>query len=43
MLAALQYDTGLTEDKLLEYLKILEKIGQFELDLENDKIKKISV
>ena len=39
-LACLAYETGLTEDKLMEYLRISEKLGRFTLDLENDKIRK---
>ena len=39
-LAVLEYDTGLTEDKLMEYIEIIERLGQITIDLENDKIKK---
>jgi len=39
-LAALEYDTGLTEDRLMEYIEIIERLGQITIDLENDKIKK---
>jgi len=39
-LAVLEYDTGLTEDKLMEYIEIIEKLGQITIDMENDKIKK---
>jgi hypothetical protein len=41
-LAFLQYETGLTPQKLMEYLTILEEMGQFILDADGDKIKKIS-
>jgi len=40
--ATLQYEFGLTKDKIMEYLKILEDLGQFIIDVEADKIKKIS-
>lgn len=39
-IAALQYDLGLTRDKTMEYLDILEKIGQFSIDQPNDRITK---
>jgi hypothetical protein len=38
MVAGLEYDTGLTQEKIMEYLNIAEKTGCFEIDLENDKI-----
>jgi len=41
-LAELQYQFGLTESKLLEYMIILEKRGQFVIDRVNDKILKPS-
>jgi hypothetical protein len=41
-LANLQYVTGLSKDKIVEYLRILEDLGQFALDEERDKIKKTS-
>ncbi|MCK4434003.1 hypothetical protein KAU92_00835 [Candidatus Bathyarchaeota archaeon] len=40
--AALQYEYGLTKLKIMEYLGILEAIGQFVIDEENDKIRKIT-
>ena len=41
-LANSQYQFGLKKDKLMEYLSILEALGQFTIDNEGDKIKKIS-
>lgn len=41
-LAVLQYTFGLTKEKLLEYLNILESLGQFVIEKEHNKIKKIS-
>lgn len=41
-LATLQYQFGLKKDKLMEYLGILEDLGQFIIDNEGDKIRKIS-
>jgi hypothetical protein len=41
-LATLQYEFGLTRDKLQEYIEILEGLGQFVIDKEQDKIKKIT-
>ncbi len=35
-----QYETGLTKSKIVEYLRIIETMGQCEIDLENDKIRK---
>jgi hypothetical protein len=40
-LATLQYEFGLTKDKIQEYLEILEGLGQFIVEKERDKIKKI--
>jgi len=40
--ALIQYDSGLTKDKILEYLEILETLGQFIIEKEQDKIKKIT-
>jgi len=39
-IAALQYEFGLTRDKLMEYLTILEDLERFTLDHEKDKIRK---
>jgi len=41
-LAVLQYETGLTKEKLMEYLSILEGLGHFVIDKEHDKIRRIS-
>lgn len=38
--AKLMLATGLTESKLLEYLLLLEKADQFEMDTQHDKIKR---
>jgi len=42
-LATLQYDFGLTKEKLMEYFGILEGLGQFSLDIAGDKIKKVEI
>jgi len=39
-IATLQYEYGLTKEKILEYLEILEDLGQFVLDREHDKIER---
>jgi hypothetical protein len=41
-LATLQYEFGLTKDKIQEYLEILEGLGHFLIEKEEDKIKKIT-
>ena len=41
-LAILEYDTGLTEEKLQNYIKLLEKLGHFVIEWDNDKIRKVS-
>ena len=41
-LALLQYEFGLTKEKLMEYLTILESLGHFIVEKEQDKLKKIS-
>lgn len=38
--AFLQYEMGLTKEKLTEYLGILESLGQFVLEKEKDRIRK---
>jgi len=38
--ATIQLDTGLTEQKIMEYFDILQAAGQIELDVDNDKIKR---
>ena len=40
--AVLAYETGLTKEKLTEYLSILENLGQFVVEKEQDKIKRRS-
>jgi len=40
-LAILEYETGLTKEKLMEYLAIGADTGHFVIDVENDKITKI--
>jgi hypothetical protein len=39
-LTTLQYDTGLTEEKLIEYLELMSAMGQFVLDKADDRISK---
>lgn len=39
--AKLMLATGLTEPKLMEYLGLLQKADQFEMDAQNDKIKRV--
>jgi len=39
-LAQLMLSTGLTEPKVMEYLGLLQRAGQFEVDTENDKVKR---
>ena len=41
IIAMFQYRFGLTKDKILEYLSILQDLGQFEVDLEKDRIQKL--
>jgi hypothetical protein len=41
-LAQLEYETGLKEQTLMEILRLLEKLGQFVIDVENDRVKKPS-
>lgn len=41
--AKLSIETGLTQEKLMEYLTLLENDDQFTIDYENDKIRKLSV
>lgn len=38
--AQLMLLTGLTEPRVLEYLGLLQRAGQFEVDAENDKVKR---
>lgn len=39
-IAEIQYEFGLTKEKIMEYLKILQDLGRFIMDEDNDKIKK---
>jgi hypothetical protein len=41
-IAMFQYRFGLTRDKILEYLGILQDLGQFEVDSEKDRIQKVT-
>lgn len=41
-LALLQYETGLTREKLIEYIFIGADTGHFIVDVENDKITKVT-
>jgi len=41
-LAVLQYEIGLTRDKLMEYLTIAADAEFFVIDVENDKIKSVT-
>jgi hypothetical protein len=43
ILAQLQYETGLTPEKIMEYLSILENLGQFTVDKEQDTVRKIEM
>ncbi len=38
----LQYQTGLTRERILEYLGVIASTGRFELDVENGKIMKLT-
>lgn len=40
-LAVLAYETGLTKEKLMEYLGIIQETGQFEVDSKQDLIFRI--
>jgi len=42
-IAQLEYETGLRPEKILEYLKIGEKLKRFEIDENNDKIVKVKI
>jgi len=39
--AMLEYETGLRPEKIMEYLKIGDRLKRFELDIDRDKIRKI--
>ena len=38
--AQIEYDFGLTKHRIFEYLETLQNLGQFEIDRDNDQIKK---
>jgi len=40
--AVLMLETGLTREKVMEYLSLLHEAGQFEIDAEQDRIRKAS-
>jgi hypothetical protein len=40
--AMLELETGLTKEKILEYLALLAEADQFEVDFEKDQIRKLS-
>jgi len=40
-IALLQYEFGLTKEKLMEYLTILESLGRFVIEKEQDRIRRI--
>jgi len=40
-IAILQYELGLTKEKLMEYLGVLEAMERFTIDTEGNKIRKI--
>ena len=35
-----EFDYGLSREKVIEYLEIIQGIGQIEIDYENDKLRK---
>ena len=41
--ATFQYEFGLTKEKIMEYLGVLEGLGQFVLEKEYDKIRKADI
>jgi hypothetical protein len=41
-IASLQYELGLTRERMMEYLDILQKLGQFSIDEDNDRISKMT-
>lgn len=36
-------ETGLTSEKIIEYMRDLEELGQFEMDFERDQIRNATV
>jgi len=41
--AKLMLETGLTKEKIMEYLSLLQETDQFELDAEKDQIRRVIV
>jgi len=41
--SALAYEFGLTKEKIMEYLRILEDIARLDLDVENAKILSVNL
>ena len=39
--ASLSIETGLTKEKVIEYLELLANVGQFTIDVEGDKISRV--
>jgi hypothetical protein len=39
-ISEIEYEFGLTKEKTMEYMKILQDLGRFIIDEDNDKIKK---
>ena len=37
--AGVMYETGLTKDKIIEYLEVPQTMGQFEMDVVDNKIR----
>ena len=42
-ISEIQYDFGLTKQTIIEYLEIGQDLGRFEIDAENDRIKKPTI
>jgi metal-responsive CopG/Arc/MetJ family transcriptional regulator len=40
-IAEIQYESGLTKEKVVEYLQILEKLQRFIIDGDRDRIKRL--
>lgn len=41
-IATLQYEIGLTKEKLMEYLGILEAMERFKIEVEGNRIRKVT-
>ena len=41
--AKLELETGLTREKIMEYLELLQEADQFQIDVEKGQIRKISI